>query len=88
MQWFRWIVVVYLSVNDDVVLSLDHGMNQVVQAVIDHVDGGLSVNDDVGLALDLGLDQVVHAVINHVDGGLSVHSIDIGIDITNQTHYY
>ena len=77
-----------LIVNDDVCLELDHGLDQVVHVVIALVDGGLIVNDDVGLALDHGLDQVVHAVIDHVDGGLSVHSIDIGIDITNQNHYY
>ena len=47
----------------------------VIQAVIDHVNGGLSVIDEVGLALDHGLDQGVHVHINLVDGSLSVNDM-------------
>ena len=37
--------------NADVGLALDHGLDQVVHVVIDHVDGGLGVH-----GIDIGLD--------------------------------
>ena len=53
------------------------------------VDGGVGVNDAVvELIPDLVLDQGVHVLMHLGEGGISVHSVVIGNDNTNQSHYY